>query len=259
MIAAGWAVLLLAVTVISVRRDEPTVREQRTLAQAMPVVSRATGDLITAAGPDVVVELTGHRVDEGCRITPLRRGAELESGVTFRTSEGDGASLLDRIAAGLPDAYRAGTRRVPGKPAPVLRADAGEFVTVRGTVADPGLVEIRLQTGCRPTAGPAAAELLPGQPIDEEPARALAALGVATPTPVERVWAACPGGGTAHTARAAGVPAAAPAPLARALPAPAGAVVVTDTPERYAYRHGTRSLVAEVIDGEVRVAVTTVC
>lgn len=260
LVAAGWALLLLVAAAVSVRRDAPTVREQRSLTQAVPVVDRATEDLIAAAGPDAVVELADRRVDEGCRITPLRGGAELESILVFRTSAADGASLLDRIAAGLPAAYRAGTRRVPGEPAPRLRADAGEFVVIRGTVTEPGTIEVTLHTGCRPTSGDVdvQAGAPAGSPIDEEPTRALAALGVPTPVPVERLSAACRGGGAIHTARATGV-AAGGAALAQALPAPAGAVVVTDSPERYAYRHGPLSLVAEAIGGEVRVTATTVC
>lgn len=259
-IAAGWAVLLVATAAVSVRRDEPTVREQRSLAQAVPVVDRATEDLIAAAGPDVVVELSGRRVQDGCRITPWRSGADLESGVIFRALPADGASLLDRIAAGLPASYRAGTRRVPGEPAPRLRADAGEFVVIKGTVTEPGVVEVTLRTGCRPTPDDfeAEADLLLGLPIDDEPARALAVLGVTAPAPVERVSAACVGGGAAHTARAAGVPGRTMS-LAEALPAPAGAVVVTDLPERYAYRHGPLSLVVEALGDQVRVAATTVC
>ena len=101
--------LLVVAAVVSVRRDAPTVREQRNLAQAVPVVDRATEDLITAAGPDVVVELAGRRVKEGCRLTLLRSGGDLESRIVLRTSAADGAGLLERIADRLPASYRAGT------------------------------------------------------------------------------------------------------------------------------------------------------
>lgn len=226
----------------------------------MPVVDRAIEDLIAAAGPDVVVELAGRRFEEGCRITPLRSGADLESTVVFRTSVADGASLLDRIAANLPAAYQAGTWRGSSESAPTLRADAGEFVAVRGTVTEPGVVETTLRTGCRPVPGDldVQADLLPGRPIDDEPTRALEALGVTATAPVERVSAACAGGGAIHTAQAVGTAAGEP-PLIDALPAPAGAVVVADLPDWYAYRHGSLSLVVEVHGGEVRAAATTLC
>lgn len=154
IVAAGWAVLLLAAAAASVRWDEPTVREQRSLAQAVPVVDRATADLIAAAGGSgVVVESTDRRVEKGCRITALRPGAELTSTVTLRIPAVDGADLLDRIAQRLPAAYRAGTRRAPGESTPTLRADAGEFVAIKGVLTEPDTVQLTLRSGCRPTSG----------------------------------------------------------------------------------------------------------
>lgn len=260
MIAAAWAVLLVVAAAISVRRDAPTVREQRDLAQAVPVVDRATEDLIAAAGPDVVVELAGRRVKEGCRLTLLRSGADLESGIIFRTSAADGASLLERIADRLPASYRAGTWQGSREATPRLRADAGEFVAIKGTVTGPGVVELTLRTGCRPLPDglDLQADSRPGSPTDEEPTRVLAALGVTATASVEHHSVACANGGAIHTARAAGATSDEPS-LAEALSAPAGAVVVTERPERYAWRHGPLSLVVEALDGEVRVAATTVC
>ncbi|MGC1214784.1 MAG: hypothetical protein WA890_26440, partial [Micromonospora sp.] len=41
----AWALLLAVLTWFSVHDDPPTVREQRTLAEAGPVVDRAVGEL----------------------------------------------------------------------------------------------------------------------------------------------------------------------------------------------------------------------
>ncbi len=146
-----WAVFLLVLAYLSVRRDEPTVREQRSLAQATSVVDRAVGALVVAAGPDVMVELADRRVRTGCRISLLRAGAILDVQVVVRGAAADGPVLLDRIAERLPSGYRAGVRRGEGGAEPTLRANAGEFVTIRGGVTGPGVVTLTLGTGCRPT------------------------------------------------------------------------------------------------------------
>ncbi|MGW0436623.1 hypothetical protein ACWDV4_29255 [Micromonospora sp. NPDC003197] len=251
---AAWAALLLVVTYLSVRWDEPTVREQRDIAQASKVVDRALGELVVAAGPDVAVELTAPRLVQGCRLSLIRDGATLERDVVFRTVEAQEQALLDRIAQGLPADYRARIRPSKG----TLRADAGEFVGIKGGLTEPGTVKLTTGTGCRPLpTGYEIAELMPGQPIDDEPGRVLAALGVSSPAPVDRASAPCPGSGLVRTVWAVGRGAVS-TPLATALRPFAGAdaVVVIDQTDRYAYRSGSRSLMVEALDGEVRVAVT---
>jgi hypothetical protein len=258
----AWAVLLVLVAYVSVRRDEPTVREQRTLGEAAQIVDRAVGELVVAAGAGVVVEMSGRRVEEGCRITPMRDGAKLTRTLTVRTAEAAEPPLLDRIARDLPPDYRAAARHGSGGTSHTLRADAGEFVAIRGTLGDPGVVTLTVTTGCRPKSSNSAIEAQPliGLPVDDEPARVLSALGAAPRDPVDRVGAPCPGGGAVHTARASGQ-GTARAPLGEALRplAGAGAVVVTDTPELYAYRDGSLSVVVERAEGDVRVAATAGC
>lgn len=258
--AAGWAVLLLVAGYLSVRNDEPSVREQRDLAQATPVVDRAVGDLLVAAGPEPVRELTGHRLDEGCRITPMRRGATLDSGVIFHTAEADGPALLDRIAQHLPKAYAAGVRS--GETGPRLRADAGEFVSVTGEVTDPGVIELTVTTGCRPTADGFDPLAVPpsGSPIDNEPSRLLTALGATEIKSVAGAVAPCAGGPLARTVRSTGQ-GTLREPLGETLRPLAGAdaVVVTETDEVYAYRAGPLSVVVEASDGQLTAAVSTDC
>ena len=251
-----WAVLLGVLAVLSVGRDEPTVREQRSLTQAVPVVYRALGDLVAAAGPDVVVELTAAEVAEGCRVTPFRDGATLEQAVIFRTA--DAPALLDRIAQRLPADYRPVARHDEDG-AHTFRADAGEFVAIRGSVTELGVLTLTASTGCRPTDGTAIADDLLVSPVDDEPARVLDALGATEVEVGERASAVhqqC----RIVTARATGRgdPSQDLGDALRPLVG-ADAVVVADEPDRYAYRSGSRSVVVETTGHDIRVAVTSSC
>ncbi|HEX5597819.1 MAG TPA: hypothetical protein VFX61_17670 [Micromonosporaceae bacterium] len=258
---AGWAVLLLVLAYVSVGRAAPTVREQRSLAEAVPVVHRALADLVTAAGPDAVVKLSTAVVDEGCRISPLRSGATLQQSITFHTAETDGPVLLDQIAQRLPAGYRAQARHSDDGKVHTLRADAGEFVGIKGGVSEPGVLTLTASTGCRPASPGIGGDPEAGSPVDEEPARVLAALGATAAEPVRRTFAACPGGGGAiHTVQTLGR-GTVPQPLGDALRplASTDPVVIVDEPDRYAYRDGPLNVVVQTGDGEIRVAVTRAC
>jgi hypothetical protein len=255
----GWVVLLLGLTYLSVRRDEPTVREQRSVEQAGPIVDRALGDLVAAAGPDVVVELTERRLRTDCQLTLFRQGASLDAAVTLRAPEAEATELLDRIGSRLPAAYQAGVRHRADGAGEALRADAGEFVAVEGELAEPGVVTLTVRTGCRPVSDePDDRAVPPSPPGDEDPVRVLTALGATDLEPVDLIAVDCPGQGTVRTARSAGRSTLSGPPSA-VLPQPAGTVVVADTPELYAYRTGAVSVVIESGDGRIRVTTTTGC
>lgn len=257
----GWALVLAALAYVSVRRDAPTVRDQRTVEQARPVVDRAVGELARAAGSDVVLHISGYAVRGDCRITPVRAGQTLERDVTIYTREADGPALLDRIAARLPQGYEARARHAKGRD--TLRADAGEFVAVTGRVTAPGVVILTVDTGCRP---PAKLPEAP-QPTAEDREMAgsmLAALG-GTVSEVSVASAPCPGGGTIRTVETRGEPGEPPRPMRDVLiplfgtDAPGPALI--DTPERYAYRAAEAgvSVTPSLDGGEVDIAVTTAC
>ncbi|HYN92365.1 MAG TPA: hypothetical protein VES42_00745, partial [Pilimelia sp.] len=153
--SAAWAVLLVAAGLVSARRDEPTVREQRSVAQAAPVVDRAVGAVLAAARAEPVVLLSAPVVVPGCRLTPALPGAELSRQVTVHTRPADGLAAMRRIGAALPRPYAPAVRPRTGTAAAdlddvSLRADAGEFVTVRGKLAAPGVLRFTVDTGCRP-------------------------------------------------------------------------------------------------------------
>lgn len=253
-IAVAWAVLLAILAVVSARNDEPTVREQRGIGQAKPVVDQALRELMSAAGADVVVEIAGHTLDEGCRITPIRDGANLTSEVVFYTAESDGPALLERIADQLPERYGVRLRRDADGAPLTLRADAGEFVGVRGTVRAPGVVAFTVSTGCRPLDA-SAAEVLSVVPSAAAPRALLATWGVAEDDPGRAVAAPCPSGERSITVHGHG---ADPQPVRAAARTAAGEVVL-DTAERFVYRTPEHGVVLEQTDDGLRVSVTIPC
>lgn len=248
--AVVWALLLAGLTWWSVRHDAPTVKEQRTLGAAAPVVDGAMGRLVAALDDDAW-ELTPARVERGCRVTPLSDGAALTRGLDVPVPAGSERALLDRVARRLPAGWRAGVATEVGRPR--LRADAGEFVAVNGRVAGDGLVRFSVATGCRP-ADTDVVDLLPGHPVGPELTAALRALGQAPPSAAARVAAPCPAGGLARTVSVtAGAVPASLAPLR-----PLGTVVV-DRPELYAYRVGSVAVLVDPTGDQLRLVASTGC
>nr|WP_319460415.1 hypothetical protein [Micromonospora sp. RTP1Z1] len=246
----AWAVLLAGLTWWSVRHDPPTVREQRPLDQAGPVVDRAVGELVAAVGDGGVLALVPDRIARGCRITPMEDGAALERAVEVLISGDDVRGLLQRVADGLPANWRAGVR-VTGD-GPVLRADAGEFVAVEGHSTGSGRVRLTAGTGCRPVGAGYRAPTAGSGPEAAALAEARRALGLpVAPTP-GLTAAPCPGGDgrTARTLRTTDAvpPVALGAALAR-LAAPA----VVDTPEVYAYRSAGADVVVQRAGDGIRI------
>ncbi|MFK3984994.1 hypothetical protein ACI2K4_32060 [Micromonospora sp. NPDC050397] len=256
---AGWVVLLLLVAYVSVRRDAPTVREQRDVAAAMPVLRQALGRLLTGAENSAVVEIDGPRLEPGCRITPLRDGANLVGSVTLRTAEAEAPALLDRIAEQLPTEYEARVRHRPESGTHTLRADGGEFVAIAGGVTDPGTIRLTAETGCRPNpSGTTVVGTLLGLPIDVEPGRVLAALGLPPDGKMDRDGPlTCGPGRSAQTVRLT-VPGLPTMPLGATLRTFAGpeATVVADQPTLYAYRTPALSVVVTLTDTTTHVATT---
>lgn len=253
---------MLGVTAyLSARSGPPTAREQTTLAQARDRVDQALAAVATAAGPDSVAALSPYTVDSGCRITTARTGTDLSRVIRLYTGAGGERALLDRLAAALPAGFRARVPRPIGSASPALRADAGDFVALRGTATGPGEVRVEAEAGCRtgsdlgtPALGPAptAAERAPVESV-------LRALGASSPQ-----WHAyqlsCSGGGTVRTVEADGASAVPPRPLPAALKAVAGgAVTVLSQPQRYAYRVGATAIAVRAQDGAVTVTATTSC
>jgi hypothetical protein len=259
VVAVGlWAVVLTAVAVVSERRDRPTVQEQRPLAAAVPAVDRAAGVLLAAVGPDRVVTVGQLTVDPDCPVTPVRAGAEASRDITVYSRAGEAPATLDAIGAALPAGYRAEITHRRGGTVHVLRADAGDFVAVRGSVTG-GVITLRAMSGCRPVDGHVPA--VGSERAATAPAalsRALAALRLPAPTAPASVSLTCPDGTTAQTVTVDATPA--PADLGPALRAEtAAATVVEAQPARYAYRTGDTSVVVTVGSGRARVTASTGC
>ncbi|BCJ59989.1 hypothetical protein Jiend_34110 [Micromonospora endophytica] len=251
----AWAVLLAGLTWYSTRNDPPTVREQRTLAEAGSVVDNAIGELVAAAS-DAVPALAPPEVDRGCRVTPFADGATLRREVEVAVAGGEERSLLERVAERLPAEWRAGVRVTSDGPR--LRADAGEFVVVQGRPVADGRIRFHVGTGCRPIGDGYARPEAGGTGAEVGAlTEALRALGGTSAAPETVVTAPCPGGGDARTAwSAAGEPAASPQ---AALAPLAGGTPVVETPEVYAYRRDGVAVLADLHPDGIRVAATTGC
>ncbi|MEO3772446.1 hypothetical protein [Micromonospora sp. B9E7] len=253
---AAWAVLLAVLTWTSVRDDPPTVREQRSLDQAGPVVDRAVGELVRAAGAAGVLELGPARVAEGCRVTPFADGARLRRDVGVLAPTGTERAVLAGIAGRLPASWRA--RVGSGLNGPELYADAGEFVAVEGRPTVDGQVRLVVDTGCRPVgSGYASATAAATGPETTALTAALGALGRPSDATPELVTAPCPGGGLAHTVRSTGGPG--PAASTTALAALAGDAPLLDKPPVYAYRAGPVTVLADLGPDATRVSATVGC
>src|SRR4051794_11678052 len=80
----GWAVLLAGLAVYAVRRGEPTVRAETSVAEALPTVDRAIAEVATAAATaGAVVQIGGYEKGSPCSITAVRDGARYERSVSL--------------------------------------------------------------------------------------------------------------------------------------------------------------------------------
>lgn len=251
---ALWAVVLAGVAYASVRRGDATVRDQRSVAESLPVVDRAVGELAFAAGSVGVLHVSGYELERGCRITPVRSGAALTREVTVYTREADGPGLIDQIVKGLPPGYDARARHTEKRHA--LRADAGDFVAIKGSITSPGVLSMTVETGCRPAGD----IVLPEPSVDRSVINpVLSAFGAAPdgPTAAE---APCPNGGTVRTVRAEATPPTPPTSLTEPLKAlTTGATMIVDTQDRVAYRTPQAAISVDAEGGAISIAATTGC
>ncbi|GAA3338832.1 hypothetical protein GCM10020358_20310 [Amorphoplanes nipponensis] len=261
-VVAAWALALAGFAAWSVRHDPPTVPEQRTIAQALPVLARATGSLLAAADAGTrTVTLGELRFDRDCALTPVREGVEASREVSVRVRAGQAPVTLEEIARALPAGYAATARHNAAGTRYGLRADAGEFVGIEATAdSDARVLSLRVSTGCRPLAD--GVDLAPTpRAATELPAALTAALRTlnGSPAGATSTEIACPGGArTARTVTSAEFPA--PADLGPVLRGTVpGAVVVQADPHDWAYRTGDTSVVVVEGEGTARVSATTGC
>jgi hypothetical protein len=240
----AWALVLVGAIVWSVQRSTPTAREQTTVADAVPVVDTATVDLVAAVSADglAAVTVSGFERTESCSVTTFRSGGRYQRVVTAAVVPDTELALLRRVAERLPAAYKAVVTTVTGAK---LRADAGLFVAVTGTVAEPGRVRFVVDTGdCRPEGDVPDTGSQPASPAASA-ADLLTRLG-SPATTWTRHDIRCPGDGTLSTVEGVATEDDLPDAIDDALGRMTDLIVAT--PDLYAYRDG-RSDVVIWIDG----------
>jgi hypothetical protein len=145
----AWAAVVGGFALYSSKSDPPTAREQTTIADALPTVDAALGRIYAALDPaSSVAALAGYRRTEAsCRVTTAREGTRFSRELMVYVKQDSEAATLDRVKSALPGAYQANV--VHSGPTDLLSADAGNYVAVRGTVTEPGVLRFTADTGCR--------------------------------------------------------------------------------------------------------------
>ena len=259
-VVVAWILVVAGLGWWAVTNDPPTVPEQRDLADALPILQRATGAVLAAAdGDDRVVRLGDLQISDDCSLTPVRGGVEASRDVTVYVQADRALAALQAIVAALPPDYAAESGSSSGGRRIGLTADAGGFVAIDAAAdAGPQVLQVRVPPGCRPApeaAAPGVAVSSGQLPVSLE--RTLEALR-GNPGGVTANEVTCPDGSAARTYTVDGVPA--PADLGGSLQqVVAGATVVRGEPAGWAWRAGSDSVAVDKQDGTVRVSVTTAC
>ena len=249
--AVVWGLIVAGLGYYSIRHGKPTAREQTTIAEALPTVDAALGDLAaTLDAATSVPVLTGYiEVGRSCSVTVAREGTRWERILYAYTKEGTEAALLKHVRDTLPERYK------PFLTKTVLSADAGNFVAVRGGVTAPGQVRFTADTGCRPQN----AKVREAEPSPSDGGRAPVQAVLDTLKLTGPSWQThridCPIGGALWTVEA-DLPNA-PKSLVGALKPDQGAVL--GRADVVAYRAGAAGVVVRAHDGALTVTSTTGC
>jgi hypothetical protein len=253
-----WGVILAAGAVWGIATGGPTSRDQTTVADALPVVDRATAEIVSAVDADGQGVATIAELSKAadCSISVIRSGQRYQRVVTVYVTPGTEGALLQRLAQRLPASYQASVRT--GN-APRLSADAGLYVAVNATVAAPGTIRFVLDTGdCRaPGNIPAesAGEPTPAQRQPVETALGLLRVPAAT-------WhlyqATCSSGGRLTSVEAETAKGAVAGPLNVPLAASSASTRIA-TPDLVAYTADHVGVVARTAGDTVIVTATTPC
>jgi hypothetical protein len=260
-VVVAWIVVLTGLSVWSVRHDPPTVPEQRTLTQALPELQQAVGAVVAAAGGEGRALVLGElRLDETCRVTPVRQGVDAGRDVTVYVRDGEEHGALDALSADLPEAYAARVSTGRGDTRFTLHADAGNFIGIdaQGAAGSRALT-VHVSTGCRPapSGGVHPTEPSPGQ-SPQFVVPALSALHVATVPAVTTQTATCPHGDIATTFVYGDLPA--PANVGAALqPLASGGAVLYADQDTWTFESGAESLTAFKSGDSLRLTATRGC
>jgi hypothetical protein len=260
---ALWGVVLAGGVIWSTRNGEPTAREQTTVAQAQPTADRAAAELATAvlAEGQAVVAISGFDRLGDCRVTVIRTGARYRREVQAFVPAGTEQALLDRVAARLPDSYRATVRHGV---VPRLAADVGLFVQLRGDVSGSGLVRFAVDTGdCRPEGDVATRGDLAALGDPSSVGRASAEAVLTTLDVRAAHWTthglSCANGAPLWTVEAVSEPVSPQRALDTALTNAVDGTTVLASPEAYAYRSGSVGVAVRTVGSRIVVTATTRC
>ncbi len=277
----AWIIVLVGGALWAIGRNDPTAREQTTVAQAAPVVDRATAAIAGAVVADRqgAASISGFDKVEQCRVTLVRPGVRFVRTVIGVVPSGGERALMDRVAARLPAAFNAvvtnrttfGDSATDARTEPVFTADAGFYVAITGRIADPGQVRFDVDTGvCRP-AGDLPAASAAGGPstvsgpeapvgLGSRPADAARAVATHLHAPVD-AWRvhkiACAGGATLTTVEAQ--VGAEPSDLDTAMAGFRRTGVLVTEPRLYAQQDDDFDIVVRPADGHLLVTASTRC
>jgi hypothetical protein len=253
----AWTAALVGLGAWGVLRGGATDRGQTTVAQAAPVVDRASVDLASAATVDglAVVSISDFVNVGSCRVTVFRLGARYQRVVTALVRLGGEDALLRRVAGRLPRGYDATvTTRAPV----TMTADAGLFVTVSGSVASPGVVRFVVDTGdCRSTGDIPVATTSPTGTQAAAVRVVLDRLG-ATARSVRRYAVTCPDGGQLATVEALALTAVDGSYDVK-LGSVTGAKPIATAADLYAYTVDQTQVAVRSVQGGVDVTSTVLC
>lgn len=261
LLVAAWSVLLLGLA-FGAYGGDATVAEQRDIAAARAAVDRTTADLVRAAGQHVAVQISEYDFVADCRISLVRGGAQYRRVVRLLTTPGAESELAELIARQLPHDYRAAGYESGGGYR--LSASGDEFVSVTATTGPSGrgLLQVALNTGCRPVDGPVTT--LRSRPTRTEMTRVdevLDLFGVSRQEARDPRWRTetieCgPGSLRSVEFSTRSMPDRPLGDLAGL--APPDATVLVREARQLAYRQGALSVVATTTNGMLRVTTTVV-
>lgn len=251
---AAWALAVGGFAYYSSRNDPPTSRDQTTIAEGLPVVDEALSRVAAALDPATSVTALGGytRTDNSCRVTSAREGTRFERVLLVYVKKDTEPALLERVHGALPTAYK--PHLVSGPNAHLLTADAGEFVTLRGAVIQPGQVRFVADTGCR-VQDAAVEEATPqSQNANRAPVQAVLDTLKQTASQWRTHRLTCPAGGTLWTVEA--VTTGDGAASRTTVPA---AAVVLDEPKLFAFRAGEAGVALRVDGDALHITSTAGC
>ncbi|MFI5906337.1 hypothetical protein [Dactylosporangium sp. NPDC051541] len=248
----AWIVVIAGAGLWSYFNDPATTRDQTTIADALPTVDTAIARVYGALDPQTSVAALGgyRRTEVSCRVTSAREGTRFSRELLVYVRKDTEAATLDRVKAALPPSYEPSVTH--SDTTDVLNADAGDFVLLRGTVTDPGVLRFTADTGCRVQNAPVP------EPTTTTPDRSPIQTVLTTLGTTASEWRThqltTP---SCHTL--ATVEADTTGDLRRLHTTIAAATVVLDTDQVFAYRTGTTAISVRKNGNELIATATTGC